>query len=163
MNIKDSFMNMLPSITAEAHCDIPCGIYDPTPAKIAAKTVVRMVMQIEDTHPPTASSDAHEVAHYMNAVGRRVAVKEEHARICKHELLTLWSDFFKAEHLAKYPNLHDMFWNAVKLCSKVKQDVDKESADKLVAAVDEIARIFYDAKGDPGRYEAYKEITDTLF
>ena len=109
MNMKDYILGKLPSVVAEAHCDIPCGIYDPTPAKIAAKTVVRMVMQIEDTHPPTNAQDAHEMSHYMNAVSRRVAVKEEHARICKHELLTLWSDFFNAEHLAKYPNLHDMF------------------------------------------------------
>ena len=161
--MKNVFMGMLPSVTAEAHCDIPCGIYDPTPAKIAAKTVVRMIMQIEDTYPPKDAQDVHEMSHYMNAVGRRVAVKEEHARICKHELLTLWSDFFKAEHLAKYPNLHELFWNAVQLCSKVKQDVDKESAEKLVAAVDEIAKIFYEAKNDPARYDAYKAITDKLF
>ena len=163
MDFKKYLLDIMPSVTAEAHCDIPCGIYDPTPAKIAARTVVRMIMQIEDTHPPKDTQSVHEMSHYMNAIGRRVAVKEEHARICKHELLTLWSDFFKAEHLVKYPNLHELFWNAVKLCSKVKQDVDKESADKLVVAVDEIAKIFYDAKGDLNRFNAYKEVTDKLF
>ncbi len=163
MNFKNYLLRILPSVTAEAHCDVPCGIYDPTPAKIAAKTVMRMVMQLQEFAPPQDFNDTHTRLHYENGIARRIATKEEHAQKCKEELLILWTDFFKPEHLAKFPNLHELFWNAAKLCSKNKQDVDRESADKLVAAVDEIAKIFYEAKGDPGRYEAYKEITDTLF
>lgn len=153
---------MLPSVTAEAHCDVPCGIYDPTPAKIAAKTVVRMVMQLDELAVPK-EEDAHALNHYHGAVMRRIATKEEHAEKCKKELLILWTDFFKSEHLAKFPDLHEKFWNATKLCSKNKQDVDKESADKLIVAVDEIAKMFYEAKNDPNRFDAYKEITDKLF
>ncbi len=153
----------LPFLTAEAHCDVPCGIYDPTPAKIAAKTVARMVDQIADIHPPQDWNDAAAASAYVQSIARRVAVKEEHAQICKKELSVLWSDFFKPEHLVKYPNLHNLFWKAAKLCSKDKQTISKEDAVALVGAVDEIARVFYEVKGDPKRYEAYKEITDKLY
>lgn len=159
MNIKDFFSQ----ITAQAHCDIPCGIYEPTPAKIAAKTVARMVEQIAATELPKDENDKHAVDHYHNSTLRRIAVKEAHAEACKRELETLWSDFFKPEHLEKFPNLHDTFWKAVKLCSKNKQDIDAEAANQLVAAVDEIARAFYEAKGVPERFRAYQEITDKLY
>ncbi len=155
--------NFIPKLTAEAHCDVPCGIYDPTPAKIAAKTVARMVDQIEDIHPPKDWNDALAARTFVQSVSRRVAVKEEHAAVCKKELYILWSDFFKPEHLAKYPNLHDMFWKAAKLCSKDKQTISKEDAAALVAAVDEIAKVFYEIKGDPKRYDSYKDVTDKLY
>lgn len=147
------FKKILPTIVAEAHCDIPCGIYDPTPAKIAAKTVQRMVMQIKELED---KDDLH-------GIMRRIAVKEQHAELCKKELQILWSDFFKPEHLQKHPDLHEKFWNALKLCSKNKQSVDEEAARALVAAVDEIAKIFYEVKNAPERFDAYKKITDKLF
>lgn len=161
--MKKYLSKLFPTVSAEAHCDIPCGIYEPTPAKIAAKTVARMTEQLVAFAPPKNWDDAHERLHYMNGVSRRVAVKEAHAEICKKELAILWSDFFKPEHLQKYPNLHELFWNAEKLCSKTKQDVDEDAANKLVDAVDEIAKIFYEAKGAPERFEAYKAITDKLY
>lgn len=154
------FKKLFPSITADAHCDIPCGIYDPTAAKVAAKTVQRMVAQIQEIEEEHEKK--HE-AHHHNALVRRIRVKEEHAQACKNELWILWSDFFKPEHLEKYPALHDMFWKATKLCSHNKQDVNKEAADKLVAAVDAIAKIFYEIKNDPKRYDSYKDVTDKLF
>lgn len=154
---------LFPELTAEAHCDVPCGIYDPTPAKIAAKTVEKMVMQIGDIHLPKDWNDAHEAREYTHMLARRIAVKEQHAEMCKRELSILWSDFFKPEHLEKFPNLHDMFWKAEKLCSKNKQEVNLDAAKELVAKVDEIAKIFYEAKGDPARYDSYKNITDKLF
>lgn len=141
-----------------AHCDIPCGIYDPTPAKIAAKTVERMVTQIKDLSSAETSGPA-----YLNDISRRVRVKEQHAETCKQELFTLWADFFKPEHVEKYSNLHDLFWKATKLCSKNKQTIDEAAARELTAAVDEIAKIFYEVKSDPVRYNAYKEVTDKLF
>ncbi len=156
-------MHFLKTIRTEAHCDIPCGIYDPTAAKIAAKTVARMIDQIEELALPAESNDKHAVIAYNNSISRRIAVKETHAELCKRELAILWSDFFKPEHLAAHPNLHDLFWKAMKLASKTKQDPHKEDAIALVVAVDEIARVFYDVKNAPEKLEAYKTITDTLY
>lgn len=161
--IKKYFSELLPQITAEAHCDIPCGIYDPTPAKIAAKTVQKMIMQMEEFAPPQDWNNAQERLAYFNAISRRIKVKEDHAEICKHEITILWADYFKPEHLGKYPEFHEKVWNTLKLCSKNKQDVDEGLAKELVDAVDEIAKIFYETKKDPKRYEAYKEVTDKLF
>lgn len=152
----------LKEIRAEAHCDVPCGIYDPTPAKIAAKTVQRMVMQLKELKRADHNDDNKNLQ-YLNGITRRITVKEEHAQICKKELEILWSDFFKPEHLDKFPNLHDVFWKAAKLCSKNKQEVNEDAARDLVAAVDEIARIFYEAKNAPERFAAYQTITDKLF
>lgn len=152
----------IPHISANAHCDIPCGIYDPTPAKIAAKTMVRMLEQVDALEKPDWA-DKHMVGHYLQSVTRRVATKDEHAEKCKQELYVLWSDFFKPEHLKDFPDLHDRFWKAIKLCSKVRQDGDTESAKQLLDAVDGIAHMFYSAKSDPARYDAYKQITDKLY
>lgn len=162
MDIKNYFSKIIPEVTAEAHCDIPCGIYEPTAAKVAAMTVLRMVLQIGELQAP-AGMDAHAMSAHANMIARRIAVKEEHADAVKRELLTLWSDFFKPEHVEKFPRLHDIFWQAAKLASKNKQEVSEEAARQLVAAVDEIARMFYEAKGVPERYEAYKTLTDKLF
>ncbi|MEY4731488.1 MAG: hypothetical protein RL681_434 [Candidatus Parcubacteria bacterium] len=155
--------NLFDEVAAEAHCDIPCGVYDPTAAKVAAKTVERMIRQLADIKPPNDVGDAHAALEYVQMVSRRIAVKEEHAEKVKRELSILWSDFFKAEHLQKFPNLHDAFWQAEKLASKAKQDGGLETAQKLNDAVDAIAKMFYEAKNDPARYDAYKLITDKLF
>ena len=166
MNIAKYFSKIIPEITAEAHCDIPCGIYEPTPAKIAAMTVLRMVLQIGELHPPEGfpmSFDVAAMKAMANSMMRRIAVKEEHAALCKKELMILWTDFFKPEHVEKHPQLHDMFWKAAKLCSKNKQEVSEEAARQLVAAVDEIAKTFYEVKGMSERYAAYQTLTDKLF
>jgi len=164
MDITKYIYKILPEVVAEAHCDIPCGIYEPTPAKIAAVTVLRMALQINELRPPQMPpTDVAAMKTMANSMARRIAVKEQHAEMCKRELLILWTDFFKAEHLEKYPQLHDIFWKAAKLCSKNKQEVSEEAARELVAAVDEIAKIFYEVKGVPERYEAYQRITEKLF
>jgi nickel superoxide dismutase len=137
-------------IASLAHCDIPCGIYEAEPAQIAAKTVLKMVKQLNELEM-TDHSDKNARLQYLNNVSRRIAVKEEHAQLCKKELEILWSDFFKPEHLEKFPNLHDIFWQAVKLCSKNKQEINEETAQKLVETVDEIAKIFYEAKNVPSQ------------
>lgn len=129
---------LAPRTTAHAHCDIPCGIYDPSTATIAANTVAKMVEKIQ-------GFGGQEEANRNNFV-RSVQVKEEHAQLCKKELLILWSDYFKPEHLEKYPKLHDTFWKAAKLCSKNKQSVDTQAAAELVAAVKEISDIFWATK-----------------
>ena len=82
-----------------------------------------------------------------NSVVRFVHVKEEHAQKVKEELNILWADYFKPEHLEKYPNLHELFWNANKLAGANKQSVSSDSAKKLVQSVDEIATIFWATKG----------------
>lgn len=155
-------IKFLPKIVAQAHCDIPCGVYEPTPAKIAAKTVFRMVSQLEELKSPK-SDDQNALMQHMNHISRRITVKEERAENCKRELYILWSDFFKPEHLEKFPELHSLFWKATKLCSKNKQEVNKDAAVELIEAVDEIAKIFYEVKNVPDRYQAYQEITDKLY
>jgi nickel superoxide dismutase len=134
-------LNILPTTSAYAHCDVPCGIYDPKPAQIAAATVLKMAQKIDDLY----KSDAQD-AEAHNSMTRFIWTKEEHARKCKEELLILWTDFFKPEHLERFPDLHSKFWSAAKLCSKVKQTVDIGTAEDLTKAVDEIADMFAKSK-----------------
>ena len=129
-----------PTITAYAHCDIPCGIYDPTAAKIAADTVAKMVEKINGLDK--AATDFTTRGNFV----RMVTVKEQHAELCKKELQVLWSDYFKPEHVEKFPKLHDTFWKALKLCSKNKQNVDAQAAADLQGAVKEISDMFYATK-----------------
>ena len=147
--------HLIPTITAKAHCDVPCGIYDPTPAKIAAKTVARMVDQFNELDP--------KIAENVDKITRRIAVKEAHAETCKRELSVLWTDFFNEKHLEQFPDLHERFWKATKLCSEAKQDGHGAVGTNLCDAVDAIAEMFYKAKGVPDRFAAYKEITDNLY
>lgn len=132
-----------PARQVYAHCDIPCGIYVTHPMQTAADTVVRMVEKILAL--PTDGSP-EEVLQTRNSFVRMVMVKEEHAQACKKELLLLWTDYFKEEHLKMFPLLHDTFWKAAKLCSKVKQEVSMESAKELQDAVHDISHIFEDAE-----------------
>ena len=140
MKVLNTLFNFLPSFDVYAHCDVPCGIYDPKAAQIAAATVLKMVQKIKElpTENPTVND--------RNSFVRMVWTKEEHARKCKEELLILWTDYFKAEHLEKFPDLHDRFWKAAKLCSKNKQSIDEEAASELVKVVDEITDIFNQTK-----------------
>jgi nickel superoxide dismutase len=131
----------VPSV-AFAHCDIPCGIYSPEAALLAARTVATLVKKILDLKKPAAGSNPAEMDAYENTVSRMVATKEEHAQLCKKELLILWSDYFKPEHLAVFPKLHETFWKAAKLCSRNKQNVDLPAAEELQASVNEIAAVF---------------------
>jgi len=124
---------------AYAHCDVPCGIYDPKPAQIAAATVLKMVQKI------LAIKDSEDL-NDRNDFVRMVWTKEEHARICKEQILILWTDYFKPEHFEKYPNLTDKVLKACKLCSENKQHVDEDKANELITAVDEIADIFAQTK-----------------
>ena len=133
---------LLPSHVAYAHCDVPCGIYDPVPSQIAAATVLKMVEKIQTLPSDENSWSIEDRANFV----RYILTKEEHAEICKKEILTLWTDYFKPEHLAKFPNLHDKFWKATKLCSENKQHVSKDSAEKLIKTVDEIAKMFQQTK-----------------
>lgn len=141
---------VFPAKEALAHCDIPCGIYTVQPAKTAAETVEKMVEKIKELDPPTLQDlqggDFSGPKNKFNSMARYIAVKEEHAELCKKELLILWTDYFKEEHLATFPDLHDKFWKATKFCSKNKQEVNLELAKALRAAVDEIAGMFERSK-----------------
>lgn len=163
MDIKKFILRKLPKIKASAHCDIPCGIYEPIVAKIAAKTVLRMIKQLKELNVPKDLDNKEALLEYLNFINRRIAVKEEHAEIVKKELRILWGDFFKEEHLQKYPHLHNLFWKAMKLASKAKQSVDEEVAQELCQTIDEIAKIFYEVKNDPERFKAYQEISEKIF
>lgn len=136
-------MNLIDKIwlvrTAYAHCDVPCGIYTPEPAKTAADTVAKMVEKIQAL--PDDQSEAT-----RNSFVRMVVTKEEHAEKCKKELLILWTDYFKPEHLETFSNLHDTFWKAAKLCSKNKQEVNADVAKELQDAVAKIAEMFVRAE-----------------
>jgi nickel superoxide dismutase len=131
---------------AEAHCDVPCGVYDPASAALAAKTVAVLAKKIVDLPTPTASAPAAEQKAFENTVTRMIQVKEEHAQLCKKELLILWSDFFKPQHLELFPDLHTTFWNAAKLCSFNKQNVDVTKAEELQAACAKVAEMFAKAQ-----------------
>lgn len=121
---------------AKAHCDIPCGIYDPIAAKIAAQTVLKMVMRIQGLDELAGDS-----------FNRYVVVKEQHAELVKHEIDTLWHDYFKPEHLEAHPDLHTTVWNTTKLASTNKQTIDLEAAKSLVNSVDKISEIYWATKG----------------
>lgn len=130
----------------EAHCDGPCGVYDPASARIAAEAAVSMTKKILALTPPDGG-DAAAMAGYLNTLSRYVAIKEEQAHLCKTELLVLWTDYFKPPHLEKHPNLHEVFWKAAKLCSSVKVEVSAQHAQELMDAVEEIHNIFWATKG----------------
>lgn len=131
--------------TAEAHCDAPCGVYDPASARIAAEAVLSMTKKILDLQVPDGG-DAKATANYHNTLTRYIVVKEEQAQVAKDELLILWTDYFKPVHLEKYPNLHDTFWKAAKLCSACKVEVSLEHANELMDAIKEIHEIFWASK-----------------
>jgi nickel superoxide dismutase len=122
-----------------AHCDLPCGIYETDTMRHAADTCVRMIEKIEGLHD-THSGDDH--ANFIRAV----TIKERHAQACKEQILLLWTDYFKPEHLQKFPDLHDTMWQAAKQCSKVKQSVSMDEAKKLVGMVHEISHMFEESK-----------------
>lgn len=133
-------ISFFPSEAIYAHCDVPCGIYDPKAAQTAAATVLKMTQLILELDKPDKTINDH------NKIVRCILTKEEHAQKCKEEILILWTDYFKIEHLAKFPTLHETFWKAAKLCSSTKQEVSLQHAQDLVKAVDGIAEMFVATK-----------------
>ena len=135
----------LPAETVSAHCDGPCGVYDPASARITAEAVLSMTKKLLALEAPADGDKAAMVA-YNNTFSRYVAVKEEQAQKTKEDLLILWTDYFKPVHLEKYPDLHDTFWKAAKLCSACKVEVSQQHAEELMAAVEKIHGIFWATK-----------------
>src|SRR3989337_2879050 len=108
-----------PPRTAYAHCDLPCGVYDPAQARIEAESCYKIIEKYQGSKDEAFRQ-------------RAVLIKEERADLVKHHLDVLWHDYFKPEHLAAVPNLHDLFWQAHKQVSKVKASTDLADAKKLL-------------------------------
>ena len=131
---------------AEAHCDAPCGVYDPAQARVEAESVLQLTKKILDLKRPEGDDDqAHRA--YANTLARFIQIKETRADLAKHHLMVLWSDYFKPAHLEKYPDLHEIFWNAAKLCSSCKQEVSLEHAEELMDAIKRVHEMFWESKG----------------
>jgi len=136
-----------PAPIAFAHCDIPCGIYDPHHAQLAAHTVVRMVDLIGQLEKPGPNATPEQRQEYANKLARYIATKEQHAELAKHEVRILWGDYFKADHLKTFPDLHDLVWKALKSGSKARQEISLQAAEDLLKTTNEIATIFWKTKG----------------
>jgi nickel superoxide dismutase len=124
---------------AKAHCDVPCGIYDPITAQIAALTVVRMIDLMDGLEG--GGKD------YENSMSRYITVKEEHAEKAKHEIRVIWGDYIKPQHLEKFPELHELTHKIMGLGSKSRQTKGREAAVAFVEAINKFAEIFWATKG----------------
>jgi nickel superoxide dismutase len=122
-----------PTRVVHAHCDLPCGVYDPAQARIEAESVKGCQQKFQDSDDPVFRE-------------RAVLIKEERADLVKHHLWVLWTDYFKPEHTQKYPQLHDLFWNATKEAGAAKKSEDPAQGQKLLDQIDEIAKIFWETK-----------------
>lgn len=143
----------LVSREVHAHCDIPCGIYDPHAAQIAALTIVRMSQLIAELPKPGPQTTPEERDASVHKLSRYIKVKEDHAELVKHELRVIWGDYFTPEHLQKFPELHGLFWDAMKLASKARQEVGLPVAQDLLVKVQKIAEIFWKTKGAELRHQ----------
>nr|MBI5455431.1 superoxide dismutase, Ni [Candidatus Levybacteria bacterium] len=142
MKLIFSFLlrNLLTQNIAYAHCDIPCGIYDPHGAQLAAHTIIRMTELLTEVKKESELKAEHDIS-------RLTHVKESQSNLLEEELTTLENDYFKAEHYKEYPKLGENFSNANKLGAKVRQNIDIDAAEELLEEVMQIAEIFYKTKG----------------
>ena len=126
---------LLPAISAKAHCDLPCGVYDPAQARIEAESIKGIIGKLADNDDPDFRT-------------RAVLIKEQRSELVKHHLWVLWTDYFKPPHFEKYPQLHTLVNEATKLAGAAgtKGSMDADVADQLLAKIDEIAEIFWATK-----------------
>ena len=124
------------TVLVSAHCDLPCGVYDPAQARLEAESVKACMTKVAD------NKDDGE----LKARARRI--KDERSELVKHHLWVLWTDYFKPPHFEKYPNLNELFNEATKLAgaSGTKGSWDPKVADQLLGKIDEIAEIFWETK-----------------
>ncbi|GAA1670752.1 superoxide dismutase, Ni [Fodinicola feengrottensis] len=124
-----------PSTTASAHCDLPCGVYDPAQARIEAESIKAIIAKVEGNDDPDFRT-------------RAIVIKEQRSELVKHHLWVLWTDYFKAPHFEKYPQLHTLFNEATKLAGATgtKGALDAKVADQLLEKIDQIAEIFAETK-----------------
>jgi nickel superoxide dismutase len=115
-----------------AHCDLPCGVYDPAQARIEAESVYKIMEKY------SGLSDEDKT--------RAIMIKEHRADLVKQHLWVLWTDYFKPEHLEKHPDLHEKFWKTTKQAGGTKKTTDPAEGKKLLDMIDEIAAIFAETK-----------------
>lgn len=129
------FRLFAPAIEVSAHCDLPCGVYDPAQARIEAESVKAICEKV-------AANNEHDFK------ARALIIKEQRSNLVKEHLWVLWTDYFKPPHFEKYPNLHTLFNEATKLAGAAgtKGEWDVSVADQLLAKIDEIAEIFWETK-----------------
>lgn len=125
-----------------AHCDIPCAIYDPHQAQIAALTVIRMIDLMNDLK---GSQDPASLE-YQNSIARYIAVKEEHAEMVKREVRVIFGDYIKQEQLDKFPELPGLVHKIYQLGSKARQTASRDNAVELLKAVNRFAQIYWATK-----------------
>ena len=124
-----------PTRVVHAHCDLPCGVYDPAQARIEAESVKAICQKYADNADPEFRT-------------RAIVIKEERSELVKHHLWVLWTDYFKPPHFEKYPQLHTLFNEATKLAGAAgtKGSVDVAKADELLGKIEEISKIFWETK-----------------
>jgi nickel superoxide dismutase len=124
-----------PKTVVHAHCDLPCGVYDPAQARIEAESIKMIIQKVGE------NSDA-------DFRTRAIVIKEQRAELVKHHLWVLWTDYFKPPHFEKYPELHGLFNEATKLAgaSGAKGSMDADVAQKLLDKIAEIDKIFWETK-----------------
>ncbi|WP_125566773.1 superoxide dismutase, Ni [Nocardioides baekrokdamisoli] len=124
-----------PTVAVSAHCDLPCGVYDPAQARIEAESVKAVIAKALDSQDPDFRT-------------RAIVIKEQRSNLVKEHLWVLWTDYFKPPHFEKYPQLHTLFNEATKLAGAAgtKGTLDADIADQLLAKIDEIAKIFWETK-----------------
>lgn len=129
------FAFLAPRTTVHAHCDLPCGVYDPAQARIEAQSVKAIIEKYHASDDEVFKS-------------RAVSIKEERSDLVKHHLWVLWTDYFKPPHFEKFPELHTLVNEATKLAgaSGTKGSFDESVADDLLAKIDRIAEIFAETK-----------------
>jgi nickel superoxide dismutase len=120
-----------PTIEVRAHCDLPCGVYDPAQAHIEAQSVKAICEKVADNDDPDFRT-------------RAMIIKEQRSELVKHHLWVLWTDYLKPPHFEKYPQLHQLFNEATKLAGAAgtKGSFSVDTADELLEKIDEIADIF---------------------
>ena len=129
--------------TADAHCDVPCGIYDPHQAQIGALTVIRMLDIMDDLAKTHKEMDQE----YFNTMTRAIAIKEEHAELVKREIRVIFGDYFKKEHIEKYPELPELQHKIMQAGSKARQTANRANGMELLNLVNRFAEIFWETKG----------------
>ena len=142
MSIRSSIEALIrPTRVASAHCDLPCGIYDPAQARIEAESVRAIQERYQNAENMKGATQTLE-----DYRARALSIKEQRADMVKHHLWVLWTDYFTPAHLEKYPQLHDSFWKATKLAGAAKKAQDPAQGQQLLDAIAEIDKIFWETK-----------------
>ncbi|MGH3877791.1 MAG: superoxide dismutase, Ni [Actinophytocola sp.] len=124
-----------PRLEATAHCDLPCGVYDPAQARIEAESVKAIQQKYQDNEDPEFRT-------------RAILIAEQRSELVKHHLWVLWTDYFKPPHFEKYPQLHELVNKATKAAgaSGTKGSMDPATGQALLDQIAEIDKIFWATK-----------------